>query len=81
MRSHDDTVRATVALVLARRGLVVLTGYGGHDEEEVLGGHAVYDRGMTGILRLTRTMNHDLALHGVTVLCLSPGCTATERSA
>jgi len=78
VRSHYETVRATVALVLARRGLVVLTGYGGHDEEEVLGGHAVYDLAMTGISRLTRTMHHDLAPHGVTVLCLSPGFTATE---
>lgn len=77
LRSHLETVRAIVPLVLARRGLVVLTGYVA-PEEQVVAGHVVYDLAMTGISRLTRTMNHDLAPHGVTVLCLSPGFTATE---
>jgi dehydrogenase/reductase SDR family member 1 len=78
LRSHYETVRAVVPLVLARRGLVVLTGYAAPDEEQVVGGHAVYDLAMAGISRLTRSMHHDLAPHGVTVLCLSPGFTATE---
>lgn len=77
LRSHDDTVRAATPLVLARGGLVVMTGYGGHDDE-VLGGHAVYDLAMTGISRLARSVHHDLAPHGGTALCLSPGFTATE---
>lgn len=77
LRSHYDTARATAALVIAGRGLVVMTGYapGG---DEVLGGHAVYDLAMTGIARLARSMHADLAPHGATALCLSPGFTATE---
>lgn len=55
----------------------MLTGYG-TGADEVLGGHAVYDLAMTGVSRLARSMHEDLAPHGVTVLCLSPGFTATE---
>lgn len=77
LRSHYDTVRAATPLVLARGGLVVLTGYGGAGDE-VLGGHAVYDLAMTGISRLARSMHRDLAPRGGTALCLSPGFTATE---
>jgi dehydrogenase/reductase SDR family member 1 len=77
LRSHYDTVRAVAPLVTARSGLVVLTGYASGDDQ-VLGGHAVYDLAMTGIARLARSLHADLASRGATAVCLSPGFTATE---
>lgn len=77
VRSHLVSARCAVPLLIARRGLLVLTGYT-LPEAEVIADHAIYDLAMTSVSRLARTMAHDLRPHGVTALCVSPGFTRTE---
>ncbi len=54
-----------------------MTGYADQDAP-VIAGHLIYDLAMTGLNRLCRTMAHDFAGHGVSVITVSPGITRTE---
>ena len=78
VRGHLVAASLAAPLLIARgRGLVVLTGYADPDAD-VLGGHAYYDLAMHATSRLAHTLAHDLRLHGVTALAISPGFTRTE---
>lgn len=74
LRSHLATARNAAPLLIARRGLFVMTGYAVTESA----GHVFYDLAMNGISRLATALSHDLAPHGVTALTLSPGFTSTE---
>ena len=77
VRSHLVAAWYAAPLLIARRGLLVLTGYTDPDAE-VIAGHVFYDLAMTAVSRLARTLAHDLRPHGVTALAVSPGFTRTE---
>jgi NAD(P)-dependent dehydrogenase (short-subunit alcohol dehydrogenase family) len=77
VRSHLVAAWHAAPLVIARRGLVVLTGYA-DTSSEVIGDHLFYDLAMNAVSRLARSLAHDLRPHGVTALAISPGFTRTE---
>jgi dehydrogenase/reductase SDR family member 1 len=77
VRGHLVAAWYAAPLLIARRGLLVLTGYT-DPGAEVIAGHAFYDLAMTAVSRLARTLAHDLRPHGVTALAISPGFTRTE---
>ena len=77
VRSHLVAAWHAAPLLIARRGLLVFTGYA-DPEAEVIAGHVFYDLAMTAVSRLARTLAHDLRPHGVTTLAISPGFTRTE---
>ncbi|GAA3981474.1 SDR family NAD(P)-dependent oxidoreductase [Actinomadura viridis] len=76
VRSHLVSAWHAAPLLVERRGLLVVTGYA--DERSEVVGHVFFDLAMNGVTRLARTLAHDLRPHGVTVLGLAPGFTATE---
>lgn len=79
VRSHLETASRAAPLLIARRGLLVLTGYvPAANGEAPLGGHIYYDLAMTAVARLATTLAHDLRPHGVTAVALAPGFTQTE---
>jgi dehydrogenase/reductase SDR family protein 1 len=77
VRAHVVAATHAAPLLIARGGLLVLTGYADADAD-VLGGHAYYDLAMHATSRLAHTLAHDLGPHGVTALAISPGFTRTE---
>jgi NAD(P)-dependent dehydrogenase (short-subunit alcohol dehydrogenase family) len=76
VRSHLVTAFYAAPLLIARRGLAVLTGY--TDPKAEILGNLFYDLAMSGVNRLARSLAHDLGPHGVTALAISPGFTRTE---
>jgi dehydrogenase/reductase SDR family member 1 len=77
VRSHLVAAWYAAPLLIARRGLLVLTGYT-DPGAEVIADNVFYDLAMTAVSRLARTLAHDLSRHGVTALAVSPGFTRTE---
>lgn len=77
VRSHLVSAWYAAPLLIARRGLAVLTGYT-DPKADVMANHLFYDLAMTGVSRLARSLAHDLRPHGVTALAISPGFTRTE---
>ena len=77
VRGHLVAAHCAAPLLIARRGLVVVTGYD-DPGADVLAGHLFYDLAMAATRRLVRGLAHDLRVHGVTAICLSPGFTRTE---
>lgn len=77
VRSHLVSAWHAAPLLIERRGLVVLTGYT-DPAAEVIAGHLFYDLAMNAVSRLACSLAHDLRLHGVTALAISPGFTRTE---
>jgi dehydrogenase/reductase SDR family member 1 len=77
VRGHLVAAWYAAPLLIARRGLLVLTGYT-DPGAEVIAGNVFYDLAMTAVSRLARTLAHDLRPHGVTALAVSPGFTRTE---
>lgn len=65
-------------LLLARQGLLVLTGYTQRDQDRILGNHLFYDLAMHTTSRLAFSMAHDLGPEGVTALAISPGFPRTQ---
>jgi NAD(P)-dependent dehydrogenase (short-subunit alcohol dehydrogenase family) len=77
VRSHLVAAWYAAPLLIAARGLLVLTGYA-DATSDVLGNHLFYDLAMRSVSRLAYSMAHDLRPHGVTALALAPGFTRTE---
>jgi NAD(P)-dependent dehydrogenase (short-subunit alcohol dehydrogenase family) len=77
VRGHLVAAWFAAPLLIARRGLVVLTGYA-DPRAEVIADHLFYDLAMNATSRLARSLAHDLRPHGVTALAISPGFTRTE---
>lgn len=77
VRSHLVCVWHAAPLLVARRGLAVLTGYT-DPGSEVIADHLFYDLAMSAVTRLTALLAHDLQPHGVTAVAISPGFTRTE---
>jgi dehydrogenase/reductase SDR family member 1 len=77
VRSHLVSASLAAALLIERRGLLVLTGYV-DPNATVLGNHVYYDLAMHAISRLAHSLAHDLRPCRVTALGLSPGFTRTE---
>lgn len=77
VRSHLVSAWYAAPLLIARRGLVVLTGYT-DPRSEVIADHLFYDLAMSAVSRLTALLAHDLQPHDVTAVAISPGFTRTE---
>lgn len=77
VRGHIVAASQAAPQVIARKGLVVLTGLDG-DAGNVLGKHLYYDLAMRSVSRLAFSMNADLTLHGATAVAVAPGFTRTE---
>ncbi|MDI6028688.1 SDR family NAD(P)-dependent oxidoreductase [Corticibacterium sp. UT-5YL-CI-8] len=77
VRGHILTASAAADMVIAGRGLIVLTGCD-MKSDAVLGNHLYYDLAMRAVSRLAAVMHHALVHYGVTVVAVSPGFTRTE---
>lgn len=75
VRSHLVTARNAAPHLIAKRGLLVLTGCA---LPEGGSGQLFYDLAMAGISTLGTSMAKDLASYGVPVITVSPGFTRTE---
>jgi dehydrogenase/reductase SDR family protein 1 len=77
VRGHLVAAHFAAPLLIARRGLVVLTGYA-HRDPDTIALHVYYDLAMNAVSRLAFGLAHDLRPHSVTALAISPGLTRTE---
>lgn len=77
VRGHLVAARFAAPLLIARGGLIVLTGYA-HPDPDTIALHVYYDLAMNAISRLAFGLAHDLRPHGATALAISPGFTRTE---
>jgi dehydrogenase/reductase SDR family protein 1 len=77
VRGHLVAARFAAPLLIARGGLVVLTGYA-HRDPDTIALHVYYDLAMHATSRLAFGLAQDLRPHGVTALAISPGFTRTE---
>jgi len=71
LRSAVRLVRATVPLLKASRGRIVLLS--ALSASEPRGGHAVSNVGKAGVAALGKTLSRELAGDGVLVNCVAPG--------
>lgn len=77
VRGHIIAATYAAPLIIARKGLVVLTGLDG-DERNVMESHLYFDLAMRSISRLAFSMDADFAPHGAATASVAPGFTRTE---